>query len=57
MNQQSGPIISAGAAAIAAFVIILLTGSDFAEALIYAVIAAAVAYLITMFMRNRRRGV
>lgn len=56
MNQQNGPIISAVAAAIAAFVIVLLTGNDFAEALIYAVIVAVVAYLITMFMRNRRRA-
>jgi len=54
MNQQNSPIISAGAAAIAAFVIILLTGSGVGEALIYAVIVAIVAYLITMFMRSRR---
>lgn len=56
MNQQNGPIISAVVAAIAALVILLLSGSDFAEALIYAVIVAVVAYLITMFMRNRRRA-
>ena len=56
MNQQNGPIISGVVAAIAALLITLLSGSGFGEAVIYAVIAGAVSYLVSMFMRNRRRG-
>lgn len=56
MNQQNGPIVSAVAVAIAAFLIILVTGNGIGEAVIYAVIAAAASYLISMFMQ-RRRGV
>ena len=56
MNQQKGPIISGVVAAIAALLITLLSGSGFGEAVIYAVIAGAVSYLVSMFMRNRRRG-
>lgn len=54
MNQQNGPIISAVAVAIAAFLIILVSGNGVGEAVIYGVIAAAASYLLSMFMRNRR---
>lgn len=56
MNQQNGPIISGVVAAIAVLLITLLSDSGFGEALIYAVIAGVVSYLVSMFMRNRRRG-
>ncbi len=54
MNQQNGPIVSAVAAAIAAFLITLVSGNGFGQAMIYAVLAGVVSYLITMFMRKRR---
>jgi Na+-translocating ferredoxin:NAD+ oxidoreductase RnfD subunit len=56
MNQQNGPIISGVVAAIAVLLITLLSDSGFGEALIYAVLAGVVSYLVSMFMRNRRRG-
>ena len=56
MNQQNGPLISGVVAAIAAFLITLLSGSGIGEAVIYAVIAGVVSYLVSMVMRNRRRG-
>lgn len=56
MNQQNGPLISGVVAAIAAFLITLLSGNGIGEAVIYAVIAGVVSYLVSMVMRNRRRG-
>lgn len=53
MNQNAAPLISAVAAAIAALVISLATGSSATQAIITTVIVAVVAYAVTMFQARR----
>ncbi len=54
MNQQNGPVVSAVAVLIGVFLITLVSGSGIGQAVIYAVLAGVVSYLMSMFMRNRR---
>ncbi len=53
MRMQNAPFISAVAALIAAFLLMLLTGLGVLEALVLAALVAVVAYLITSWQTRR----
>ncbi|HVL26266.1 MAG TPA: hypothetical protein VM450_19400 [Thermomicrobiales bacterium] len=53
MSLQNAPFISAIAALIGAFVVMLLAGTSVIQAVVIAVLVAVVAYLVTSWQTRR----
>jgi F0F1-type ATP synthase membrane subunit a len=54
MNRQQAPIVMALAAAVGAFIVLLLLGNSFGGALVFAILAGLVSFGVSWFQgRNR----